>query len=77
MTPEQVEAIYAAFERSSGFEARTPDGRRDLIEPIAAAVLATIRDEFVALAPPASIARIAVWRLLGGDDDTHPWRDAE
>jgi hypothetical protein len=40
---------------------------------LADAALAVLRDEFARNAPPAVIARIAVWRLLGGSDNDLPW----
>jgi hypothetical protein len=36
-----------------------------------------LRDEFLALRPPAVVARLAVWRLLGGSDLDLPRSDAE
>ena len=40
LTPEEVEMIYAAFERVSGYEARTPEGKRRIVEPLYRAVIA-------------------------------------
>ena len=70
---DPIEAtLFGAFSAVRKERIMDPDTIEEAARAVALDIWAVLRRDFAELAPPALVARIAVWRFLHGDDDDIP-----